>query len=196
MITKEAEIRAVLVNQLGANSDGRVIVAELGVNHGQSRIDVATIGKELVGYEIKSDADNLSRLPAQMTSYNDVFERVVLVTGKKHIVDSIHLIPEWWGITLVQKNQSDGLGLYEIRPPGKNPGVNPLAMARLLWRREALEILEKLSSSKGVKSKTREQIYIRLARDIEKPELCSQIKQAISHRPNWRFGRSLMPGVG
>ena len=40
-----------------------VIIEELGVQHGTSRIDLAVVNGVLHGFELKSDRDTLTRLP-------------------------------------------------------------------------------------------------------------------------------------
>ncbi len=52
------------------------VVQEMGVWNGTVRIDIAVINGELGGFELKSDSDNLLRLPAQAELYSRVFDRM------------------------------------------------------------------------------------------------------------------------
>jgi hypothetical protein len=68
----------------------------MGIWSGSVRIDVAVINGELTGYELKSDRDTLERLPLQAELYSRVFDRLILVVGKRHAKKAIEHIPEWW----------------------------------------------------------------------------------------------------
>ena len=61
-----------------------VIVEELGIQHGLSRIDLAVVNGELHGFELKRDRDTLARLPEQTETYGRVLDRVTLVIGERH----------------------------------------------------------------------------------------------------------------
>ena len=47
-----------------------LIIDELAIKNGLSRIDTAVIGNEIHGFEIKSDFDNLGRLIDQVSIYS------------------------------------------------------------------------------------------------------------------------------
>src|SRR5215472_4149028 len=74
-----------------------LVVQELGLWHGDVRVDIAVVNGRFHGFEIKSDTDTLSRLPAQMIAYNNVFDRVTIVAGTKHIEAIGNTVPSWWG---------------------------------------------------------------------------------------------------
>ncbi len=65
-----------------------LVLDELGLRHGICRVDIAVVNSYLHGYEIKSDADTLERLPSQISVYSAVLDRVTLVVGKTHISQS------------------------------------------------------------------------------------------------------------
>ena len=46
------------------------VVEELGLRHGLARVDVAVVNGIIHGYELKSDKDNLKRLPHQIQVYS------------------------------------------------------------------------------------------------------------------------------
>jgi len=66
------------------NDTNSLIINELGLFQGQHKIDVAVINGSLHGYEIKSEQDNLKRLPAQMDAYNKVFDYIHIIANEKH----------------------------------------------------------------------------------------------------------------
>lgn len=137
---------------------------ELGVSHGHARIDFAFVNGIMHGYEIKSDRDTLSRLFGQMQEYNAVFDKVTLVVGQRYLLDAMHHIPEWWGVVLAKTNKQGKLVFYSIREAKNNENEQvPVSIARMLWREEALRILEDRNEADGIRSKPREIIYQKLA---------------------------------
>ncbi len=58
---RQALRRKVLRDHIGDSST--LVLDELGLRHGTCRVDIAVVNSLLHGYEIKSDADNLARLP-------------------------------------------------------------------------------------------------------------------------------------
>lgn len=100
---RDADVRASVIGMLREQhrgDDATRIVEEMGIWSGSARIDVAVINGELTGYELKSDRDTLGRLPAQVKLYGRVFDRVVLVVGRKHATAAQRVVPKWWGITI------------------------------------------------------------------------------------------------
>jgi hypothetical protein len=141
------------------------------------------------GYEIKSDRDTLERLPEQMTQFNEVFDRLTLVVGKQHLYRAIHVVPDWWGITIAKINTEGQVVFQIIREPEDNKKQDKVSIARLLWREEALRILEEHDKADGVRSKPREFIYQRLADVLEADILKERVRKTLLvPREDWRFG--------
>ena len=163
------------------------IIEELGIAHGSVRIDIAVISSMIHGYELKSDVDTLDRLPWQMEMYNKVFDKITLVVGKNHAYEAVKIIPEWWGITIAKiALPCKKVVFYEIREAEENPDQDSHAVASLLWRDEALNILEKIGEANGVRSKTRNIIYERLAEVLDRQSLVSEVREHLCTRLNWR----------
>ena len=78
-----------------------LIVEELGLCRGTARVDIAVVNGQLSGYEIKSDRDTLSRLPAQMATYSRVFDTMTAVVAERHLGSTKAIIPDWWGVQVV-----------------------------------------------------------------------------------------------
>jgi len=71
LLMNDAQIRIATKRALFAQHMGdaeTVILEELGIQHGLSRIDLAVVNGELNGFELKSDKDTLARLPEQAES--------------------------------------------------------------------------------------------------------------------------------
>jgi hypothetical protein len=180
-LTNDTIIREALVKQLeneyASNPEYRVI-PELGLWHGASRVDVAVVNGILHGFEIKSDKDTLDRLPSQREAYNAVFDKVTLVVGAKHFVDAFKIVPNWWGIETAHLDKNGSVFFNTIREPGEN---------RLLWKNEALYLLESEGKAEGVRSKPRELVYARVAETIEIDVLKKYVRNVLqSPRQDWR----------
>lgn len=193
--TNDAAIRKHLKHKLADQhkNDKKVrTFDELGINHGDVRADIAVVNGILHGYEIKSDLDTLYRLPRQAESYNEVFDRMTIVIGKEHVCDALTIIPDWWGI-MVARYSLDGLSITfsEIRSAERNPSLNSVSIARILWRDEVLYLLEKSGADHGVRSADREVLYERLADTLSLDSLRDAVRDTLFYRPNWRLDQPL-----
>jgi hypothetical protein len=190
LLTNDKIIRSELRKDLDRMCKKHVdtkIIEELGISHGLARIDIAVVNGIIHGYELKSDMDNLKRLPQQIIAYNAVLDKVTLVVGEAHLYQAIRIIPEWWGITVTSPlSPNQNLNLIKIRKPEQNPNQNSQAIAMLLWREEALNILEKMGKAKGLKSKNRKQIYEKLVELLTQKELKNIVRKQLHFRINWR----------
>ena len=191
-LTSDKLIRSALKKQLEKryreDPDAKII-EELGLAHGAARVDIAVVNGVLHGYELKSDLDTLYRLPEQMRIYNSVFDRITLVVGKSHLHEAIKLIPDWWGITIAKSiNTAGEINFSNIRATEDNPLRSSMAIASLLWREEALNILEQLNKARGVRSKTRTVIYERLVEVLDQETLRNEVRRYLRARVNWRSG--------
>lgn len=181
-IRRELLIR---VKSLHSGEQGTRIVEELGLCQGAARIDVAAVNGSLRGYEIKSERDTLCRLPGQCEAYNKSLDFVTIVACATHLDKIRELVPEWWGIWSAQ---DDGQSVHlEIeRREQRNPEVNPLAVAQLLWREEALQVLDQWELTAGFRSKTRAQIWQRLVEALTIDELGDSVRARLKARKGWR----------
>ena len=181
---REHEIRRALLERLAAAhaQDGSVIVQELGLDSGRIRVDVAVINGLLAGYEIKSDNDTLLRLPAQRDVYNQVFDRVMLVAGPRHVGRATEAVPEFWGILVADPSVDGSLRLD--RPAMVNQHRNPRTLAQLLWRTEAANILERLGTD-GLQRAPRRVLWDELVRRLTVDELAAEVRTALKARTRW-----------
>lgn len=190
VLTNDRMIRTALKEDLEKYCKGypnAKIIEELGITHGAARVDIAVVNGTIHGYELKSDMDTLDRLPDQMEIYNSVLDQVTLVVGKSHIYEAIKIIPDWWGITMARIVNSDGsVSFYRIREAEKNPNQESVGIASFLWKEEALNILEERGEVKGMRSKTRNVIYRRLAEVLDRQALRKKVVQRLCARVNWR----------
>lgn len=167
-------------------NENTLVLDELGLHHGLSRIDIAIINGDLHGYEIKSEVDDLARLSSQVESYNSVFGKLTLVVAKKHLKQSTKIISPHWGIIAVEKGPRGGLSLQHVRKATQNKSIEPYAVAKLLWRNEAVELLGELGFSGRKLRDRRSVLYKRLIDSLTLKELQSITCKILKSRKNWR----------
>lgn len=162
------------------------IVEELGLCQGIARVDLAVVNGTIHGYEIKSERDTLARLPGQAEVYNRVLDYVTIVTALTHADHIRAVVPEWWGMWAVRDDQGE-IRLEPLRDSAPNPEVSAFALAQLLWREEALHALADRGLAAGMRSKTRQQIWCRLALELTLEDLGRVVRERIKSRnSDWR----------
>ena len=167
-------------------SPGTLVVDELGLQHGRCRADIAVINGHLLGYEIKSDDDVLSRLPAQVAAYNGVFDRVTIIAGERHVSEVHDIVQPWWGITLCRCGPRGGVRFTTERRSSANPEVDLLSVAKLLWRSEAAQVLRDRGEEKRTLRSPRRVLYGRLVECLAADELRQVVRRSLRERTNWR----------
>lgn len=189
MVTRDSDVRAALMKSvIGdhlANPD-TLVVEELGLNRGSCRVDVAVVNGLLHGYEIKSDADNLTRLPSQVASYSAVLDKATLVVGVSHVERALPLIPDWWGVRTVKRGARGAVLIEPLRPARMNDGVEAAALALLLWRDELVEALTPLCSEKSKLRAPRAQLAQTLADILPLKQLRPLVREQVKRRTGWR----------
>lgn len=190
MAMREHEIRSALRERLiveYAAEPDTLIVDELGIHAGVARIDMAVVNGELHGFEIKSRSDTLERLPKQAQAYGTVFDRVTIVVSDRHAPAAVAALPDWWGVLVCGASNAEPLTCR--RTPRRNASVDPFAVAQLLWRDEALAILERRGLAERLTGKPRRELWRALARDVPLAELQSAVRDALRARRTWRVDR-------
>ncbi|HYO70199.1 MAG TPA: sce7726 family protein [Archangium sp.] len=163
-----------------------LVLDELGLEHGQVFVDIAVINGEIHGYEIKSDSDTLERLPHQVLAYSAALDRATLVAGGRHVERVSALIPPWWGLSVAVKGPKSRVVVEQLRPAEVNPAPVALAIAKLLWRDEALSLLERLDEAKGLRSKPRLTLYKKLVEVLPLKALRDEVRSQLKARTRWR----------
>ena len=178
---RDIDVRSLLKQYLQANEeDDTLLMDELGLCQGDVRVDVAVVNGELSGYEIKSPSDTLARWPRQRRVYSRVVDRACLVAPIKTL-DRAEM-PLWWGQIGVF-DSDDKLALRMVRASQRNPKPDPLSIARLLWRDEAIELLKSAGAARGTSSKSRGFILERVAETVDLDELRAAVRLALKKRP-------------
>ncbi len=186
---KESDVRNLLyrteLKRIKTEQPASRFVDELVLLRGLVRVDVAVINDSLHGYEIKSEADNLERLPAQQAAYRKVFDRMTLVADEKHVQQAVKILPACWGLIAVGVKEGKPHA-NEIWPAIRNRELDRLALAQLLWREEAIELMDFFGLARGFRDKSRKVLWQALAKNLTTEELRSFVCYKLRTRKDWR----------
>lgn len=189
VLLRDRDIRQALhksvISGMVASDPTSLVVDELGIFQGKHRIDVAVINGALTGFEIKSAADTLERLPKQQKFYSQVFDRLTLVADEKHVVEAMKIVPQWWGLMVATTRDGEPV-VEEIWRSRQNQSVDAFALCQLLWREEALAILRKKKRAADLRSRSRKLMWKRLAAEVELDELKYLVLNILKFRTDWR----------
>ena len=186
---RDCDIRAALSKDLLDSHSGEadtLVLEEFGCK--AARADLAVINGVMHCYEIKSGADKLSRLPTQIPAYSAVFDRVTLVLEANHLVKAETIIPAWWGIT-VARRQGEEVSLKKLRKGSLNRRLNPLALAKMLWKDEVSRVARDHNVQKF---QTISMQWQAVADGLPLSLLASVVRQAIKARGGSGFRPPLM----
>lgn len=180
----DPDVRPALLSYLAetcAQNPDTFITEELGICRGQVRVDVAVVNGIIHGYEIKSDIDNLRRLAGQVALYSQVLDKATLVVGEAHLHEAVSLIPDWWGVTVI--HTGSGRPNFEpLREAKLNQEQNPRSMVELLWREQALALLEERKQARGYRDKPRSFIWDRLCEVMSPQEISDSVRCQLKAR--------------
>ncbi|WP_446724909.1 sce7726 family protein [Nocardioides lacus] len=187
---RDADVRRVVRRKLATQHqdelEDTLFVEELGLCNAV-RVDVAVVNGDFSGYELKSARDTLTRLPAQVAVYSKVLDYATLVVAENHLKNARRIVRPWWGVEVVRVRQGVVV-LEEARIAKPNPGVDKSSLVQLLWKAEALAVLERLELDRGVRSRPRDAVWSRLADSLELDELRFEVRSALKARRGWRDG--------
>jgi hypothetical protein len=141
VLTRDPELRELLVRRLDhqyGDDPDTFLCHEFTICRSRARIDVAVINGSLTGFEIKSAADRLDRLPRQCREYERVFDTITVVSAPGHLLGVIDLVPDWYGIWMADPGAERSL--EPVRQAHANPQPSTRARLALLWRSEMLSV--------------------------------------------------------
>lgn len=148
---------------------------------GRSRADVVMVlEEEVVGVEIKSDADTYARLSRQVKDYDRFFDRNLVVVGTSHAHHVAEHIPDYWGIITVEE-QGENCDFYMLREALENPKKKMLHKIRLLWRPELAHIQE-IKGMPAYKQKSKDFVQKKILEKIPEEVLQKQISDELFER--------------
>ena len=134
---KDSDIRKILIEYIKTTERVTTRVFQ-EKSIGSSICDVMTVGDGLTGYEIKSDADNYSRLTSQVSAYNKFFDRNYIVVSASHQASAYDKVPDCWGILCITEDS-----IAEHRSAKINKQVSRRSQLSILWKLELQNLLAK-----------------------------------------------------
>lgn len=167
-----------------------LVVDELGMLHGKCRADIAVVGQRLIGYEIKSDSDSLRRLERQVPSYGDVFDRISLVVGQRHVDEAEQMIPKWWGTIVAREGVNGAVQFETTRRAKPNPDIDTYSVLQLLWRGELIDILQSLGMTDRFDRQNRAVLCETVAASMRPEEARRAVRVKLRQRRDWRNRRN------
>lgn len=157
------------------NHRSGLILKEFDICQGRCRADMVWADDFLYGMEIKSDRDNLLRLPQQIQYYDEVFYYCFIVTTEKYLEKTMAMVPEYWGVFVLTDH------LQVIRGAEANPKINKRSMLQLLWSSELKSLVKRFKIKKY--SKLRKNQLIKLLLPLyEELELAQVITEIVKQR--------------
>ena len=175
----DKDIREPLVEYLEEQQDKVRILEEKTM--GRSRADVVMVlEEEVVGVEIKSDADTYARLSRQVKDYDRFFDRNLVVVGTSHAHHVAEHIPDYWGIITVEE-QGENCDFYMLREALENPKKKMIHKIRLLWRPELAHIQE-INGMPAYKQKSKDFVQKKILEKIPEEVLQKQISDELFER--------------
>ena len=184
---RDIDIREPLMKKLikqNMEHDFRII-PEMAVCDGFSRVDIAVANGKLCGYEIKSDADTLERLPQQQEFYNKTFDKMFIVVGPKYesVIESY--IPEWWGIYVAYYDKKNNIKIKTQKKAHINKNLCAESLLELLWRDEIVTLL-KINGFNGLSSKNRRILRQIAIENLSLSQIKNYTRETLKRREDWR----------
>ncbi len=179
---KDAQMRTILFEYYESKNQRLRFFEEFCIGR-KTRADALLVTeKELIGFEFKSDRDNLNRLEHQVRDYERFCDRNYLVTGQKYKEKAAEEIPEHWGIYCISLNNEEKLQLECIRKAQPNTKRMRLHnQLRLLWRSELIPIIKKHQLG-GVSAKNKLELVRTMEHQLSKETLKSELTNTLIER--------------
>lgn len=186
---KDGDLRAAALRRLLAGAQkcaDTLVLEELGLTHGASRVDIAVINGHIRGVEIKAEADSLERLPRQVQAYGLVVDRATLIASERHLPAALELLPSWWGVISARRAANGSVLFRRLRDERANRETDAVSLARLMWRDEVHAVLSGMGCDARLLREPRATLYAELACRMPKSRLAALVRQTLKARTNWR----------
>jgi hypothetical protein len=186
---RDTDLRAAALRRLLAHAQHSVdtlVLEELGLTHGASRVDIAVINGHIRGVEIKAEADSLDRLPHQVQAYGQVVDRATLIASERHLPKALELLPAWWGVIAARRAANGSVLFRRLREERVNRQTDAMSLARLMWRDEVHAVLSEMGCEPRLLRAPRTVLYNELARRMPKTQLAALVRTTLKSRTNWR----------
>jgi len=180
---KDPQIRRGLVAWIAQQRPQDFILHEMQLPGFRCYVDVAAIGDDFVGYEIKSDADGVARLANQVRRYDAVCDFSYLVTTSRLARRAQALVPPHWGVLLAESAADSSFTV--VREAVRNAGRLTRALLDMLTRDEILGALRAHGYS-GKTSALHKTLAVRVAYETFGENLARRLAlQVLRSRRTW-----------
>lgn len=173
----EPQIKALLVNKLldsGKIKDESVLINEFTIDKSSRRVDLALItNKRFEAFEIKSEADSLFRIEGQTSKYLEYFDKVTIISAKKHSEQIKNLFDDNIGLWEVHEEK------FKVIKKGRKSEVkNKKSLISLM----TVDDLKKLARETGVnptshKRKDLEEAFLKITTNTLRAAALSSVIQ-------------------
>ncbi len=133
-VFKHYESEQILKYLLAREIINKKYVAAFEVKVKSSRTDFLVINGDTKAYEIKSKLDNLNRLEKQVSDYGDVFEYNTVVLDKSHLLGSLKIIPDYYGVWYFEHGKK-----HIYRAAQLSPKIDSAEQLNILNKKELLK---------------------------------------------------------
>ncbi len=169
------DIKAMLVDFIIKNYKEGIIASEVPVEEKQSIVDMMFIGdNELIGFEIKSDYDTITRLGRQIQNYYGAFNQLYIVCGKEFYKK---IGCQKMGVGLIIADD-DGLKLKRKATHRKFPVKSK--MVNFLWKADLP--FSSLKKHMGIN-----ELKLKTVNEVTSKELFQMVIKALKNRYQPRF---------
>lgn len=184
----ESDIKAKVLNHLinkGAIDASSIIISEFTLHNSDRRVDLAVYHKDkLIGIEIKSEADSLYRLEGQISSYEMLFDKVIVVVASKHTSNVLDILSESVAVWEVSSSN------IKVKRKGKTKLVNDKNNLRKLLLKSDWVKLEK---SLNKVSLLPESLSIKTLRKAVKTSLTNRFSESSEYFRKLTSNREISP---
>ncbi|WP_028975751.1 sce7726 family protein [Sporolactobacillus terrae] len=148
------------------------------LNIGDSRLDIGRINGKSHAYEIKTELDNLEKLPKQLNDYLSTFEYIYVVIHPKHLKRVINIVPDNCGV-VTYRFEGESCKFSFRKKAEYNSSFNSDSQLNALTVKE-LNLLLKKYPELAKLDRIRKEQYIK--HNFSKQEINAFFKKALKNR--------------
>lgn len=158
----EKQIKMALIARLkkkGYIDHDAIYIDELTVGS-ERRADLVVANGKLSAFEIKSDFDNLSRLPGQVSAYKRSFDKVIIVCSEKHVIKTKEITDKDIEVWSVSKNR-EGNYCWKVARRGRaSKTISKQALLSMANKNEVFRLLRESRISVSSKASRYEMVAL------------------------------------
>lgn len=179
----EARLKAAVIDRLMSSphvDDDAVLISEMTVANWSRRADLVLANGNLWAFEIKSEADSLSRLAGQVQTFRTHFEKLTLVVASRFENKVLHTLPEGVGLWV---ETGEGDLVERVRP--RLAALSSEASISLMTADELRRLVG--SKYRVSTSHLRRRALVELALGLRPVELAAAAREAVKARHRKRY---------